>query len=624
MIANDPSAAADYRSLEKRTRKIFALPLLEFGRTLGDIALFTGTRRQLAATPLDFLPDADDFSPKGAGPSGTFTVAGLGFEVKGQVPLARARAGLCRIQALGLVFMVSGDLAFAERARQELRAMCRLARFSWSTSFLARATFMQAVALGYDWFHDELSEDDRRIIRRVLLKHGIEAALGEFDKTPQENWITKPNNWNIVCNASIAMAALALADKEPDPRVLRAFDEAIASVRQGFSHFAPEGSWKQEGPGYWHLAVEHAVYLLDSLDTALGTDLGLAEMPGFADTGLYRLYMGGTSSKLFNYGDSEESRRGLWWMHWLGHRFRRPIYVAMARDRSPTGAAAEEIHPMDLLWGRTEQVPPKIIAPLGKVFAEAAALRGPWEDPSATYLGLKGGATFDGRYHSHLDLGSFVLDALGQRWAIDIGPPKSYSECYLAPPERYQFYRASTFGHNTLVVNGGNQRCPATARFGRLRLSADLAAISLDMTSAYSECRSLVRTVGVADGRHVTIVDDISPRSELDSVVWQMHTTAEISLAGNHAVLTLKDEAGSVYHLFAWMTAPLDALFTVETAEQPPPIPATGRDCTGPDPAPNVRKLVARFRGIAKPTRLAVVLSPDSRLPSPLHLPPRR
>jgi hypothetical protein len=36
----------------------------------------------------------------------------------------------------------------------------------------------------------------------------------------------------------------------------------------------PDGGWA-EGPGYWHYATQYAIYLLDSLSTALDTDLGL-------------------------------------------------------------------------------------------------------------------------------------------------------------------------------------------------------------------------------------------------------------------------------------------------------------------------------------------------------------
>ena len=46
---------------------------------------------------------------------------------------------------------------------------------------------------------------------------------------------------------------------------------------------------------------------------------------------------------------------------------------------------------------------------------DVAFLRSAWNDPNAIFAGFKGG---DNRAnHSHLDLGSFVLDAAGQRWA---------------------------------------------------------------------------------------------------------------------------------------------------------------------------------------------------------------
>ena len=46
-------------------------------------------------------------------------------------------------------------------------------------------------------------------------------------------------------------------------------------------------------------------------------------------------------------------------------------------------------------------------------------MRSDWLDPSAMFVGIKAGTNRVN--HSHLDLGTFVLDALGQRWAVDLG-----------------------------------------------------------------------------------------------------------------------------------------------------------------------------------------------------------
>ena len=45
--------------------------------------------------------------------------------------------------------------------------------------------------------------------------------------------------------------------------------------------------------------------------------------------------------------------------------------------------------------------------------------RSSWADPDATFVGLKGGSP--SANHGQMDTGSFVLDAGGVRWAVDLG-----------------------------------------------------------------------------------------------------------------------------------------------------------------------------------------------------------
>jgi hypothetical protein len=48
-------------------------------------------------------------------------------------------------------------------------------------------------------------------------------------------------------------------------------------------------------------------------------------------------------------------------------------------------------------------------------FVETSMMRSDWLDPNASFVGFKAGD--NAANHSHLDIGSFVYDALGIRWA---------------------------------------------------------------------------------------------------------------------------------------------------------------------------------------------------------------
>ena len=76
------------------------------------------------------------------------------------------------------------------------------------------------------------------------------------------------------------------------------------------------------------------------------------------------------------------------------------------------------------------------------------------------FVGFKGG---DNKVnHSHLDLGTFVLDALGQAWALDLGSDDYNLPGYFGK-QRWNYYRLRTEGHNTLTIEGENQNPEARA-----------------------------------------------------------------------------------------------------------------------------------------------------------------
>ena len=127
-----------------------------------------------------------------------------------------------------------------------------------------------------------------------------------------------------------------------------------------------------------------------------------------------------------------------------------------------TSALRPRPSPLDLLWYDRAGTSPKAAGwPLDKYYrgAEVALLRSEWDNPQALFVGFKAGD--NKANHSHLDLGSFVFDAAGVRWATDLGAdnynlPGYFSSLpgYSTGP-RWNYYRLRAEGHNTLVINPG-------------------------------------------------------------------------------------------------------------------------------------------------------------------------
>jgi hypothetical protein len=510
--------------------------------------------------------------------------------------LAQSRQALDRISILALLYHLEGNRRFAERARQELLAASVFQ--DWNPShFLDVAEMAHAVALGYDWLYDVLSGPERTAVRRALITHALKPALERY--RGQKEWVTATHNWNLVCNAGMVLVALAIADEE---RELAAFvlGRALESVKGGVGGFAPDGGWV-EGPEYWHYGSRYLVYLLDALETALGTDFGLSRAPGLGETALFRLHFVGPTGLRFNFADAAEREEAAPHLFWLARRFDRPLYAWIERQITVRPQA------LDLLWFDPRGKGPRADGtPTDMVFKgiHAAFFRSAWEEPNAIFVAMKGG---DNRAnHSHLDLGTFVMDADGVRWAMDLGPDDYDLPGYFSRQSRYAYYRLKTEGHNTLVLGDQNQNPAARAPILGSSSTRDHAFAVIDLSEGYAgRAEKVWRGLALHGRQHVLVQDEIEAVKPV-SVKWGMHTRAEVQLDGRRAIL--RDGGAS---LMARIVEPTGASFEVAPATPPSP----------QNPNTGVRKLIVRLPGPVTRARIVVLLSPLRAPGLPAFLP---
>jgi hypothetical protein len=521
-----------------------------------------------------------------------------------------ARLFCLRVQTLSFMWLLTKDRRYCDRAKTELLAVCAFPDWT-DDKFLTTAETAFGAAIGFDWLYDSLADHERLQIAQAIAEKAIQPGLSEFEAQQPPVWATRAINWYLVCNGALMIAALAIA--EFDTRAARLFSLCRGSISTGFNEYGPDGGWV-EGPGYWHYATQYAIYLLDSLSTALDTDLGLDASPGLARTGLFRLHAAGPSGKLFNFADGEEDHSGGYWLFWLAKRYRHPVEAGIE-------LRGRKVHPMDLLWFDADGRDPSDMATAHRFrAADVVMLRGNWTDPNTTYLGTRAGAN-DACEHGHYDLGSFVLDANGVRWAVDLGPDDYELPDYFKPEMRCRYYRTSTIGHNTIIINGECQPPTARAVITRERFAEDISFVVIDLSRAYPHAVSALRGFALIARRHVLIVDEIVPNGCLSSVDWQMHTRAGVELGRETATLTLPAEGdGTERHRFylRMIDRDLANLSFRSAAPLEPP---------GQNPNAGVAKLVFHLAQVWQPLRLAVLLSPDpsayatSGLPSPLQGP---
>jgi hypothetical protein len=207
---------------------------------------------------------------------------------------------------------------------------------------------------------------------------------------------------------------------------------------------------------------------------------------------------------------------------------------------------------------------------------QTAFLRSSWDDPNAVFVGVKGGD--NKANHGHLDLGSFVLDGGGVRWALDLGPDDYNLPAYFGA-QRWRYYRLRTESHNTVMIDDENQDPRAEASISARLFSPDLSWVEVDLTRAYHRLKLFRRKVGIAQGQQVFIQDVLASEQPVDAL-WGMLTDAEATLDGQTAELQK-----SGWTLSAEILSPRHAVFDIVPAAAPPPQALN----------PGVKKLVVRL-----------------------------
>lgn len=523
------------------------------------------------------------------------------FLIVGPRMLARAQQVLSRVSTLALAYRLTKEDKYLERTKKELFAAAAFPH--WNPShFLDTAELCNAFAIAYDWLFSDWQESDRLAIRNTLLEKGLKAGLVAYQEKAW--WMSAASNWNLVCNGGLTIAALALMEEEP-AITQSILDTAIANLPLSLASFQPDGAW-EAGPDYWAYTNRYAAFTIEALYTALGKDLGLSKAIGLDLTGLFALHCTAPSGDSFNFADATSANRSTASLFWLGQRFSLPACInenhrRLQRqvDRAPAPDAFE------LVWYQPKSEVPEPL-PTGAYFrrVEIVMLRSSWNDLQALFVGFKGG--FNQANHGHLDLGSFVMEVSGERWASELGLDDYDLPGYFDRVEggkRWNYFCSNNHSHNTLIFNGDLQRVDAKAPIVRSDLSNCGGFAIADLTTAALPHVSLWhRGIKMLDDKAVLIQDEIEWSTDVRNVRWQMLTDAEIQISGSDATLTKNGKM-----LRAKILSPSGAVFVRESAEREPP----ERTNIG------LSQLVVQHQESGTSTRICILLSAEGEHRTP-------
>ncbi|MBN9347923.1 MAG: heparinase II/III family protein [Devosia sp.] len=417
----------------------------------------------------------------------------VGRDLIGRMLLMISRQALERISVLAMVAGVSGDDRYGARAIAEMLAICRFS--DWNPShFLDTAELCLAVSIGYDWLHHQLSPVEREEIGGAIATKGIAPSL---DTTARHNWwLTTEENWAQVCHGGLGAAAIALADRNPAQAEFL-LTRALQAIPAVAASYAPDGAYP-EGPMYWSYGTGYHVVLAAALECLTGSAQGLDAFPGFAESAAYINAVTAPSGEYFNYADCAAQRRIQAQLFWMARRWDRPDWLAhdlmtLERDLAEYRAdpAAQywyyDIVALALLWRTPTRS--ETAAPARCWSADGKMPVAIYRWGADKFLGIKGGAV--GLSHSHMDVGSFVYESQGVRWAVDLGM-QDYASLEEAGvdlwnereqgSERWTIFRIGPDSHNILRFGDRPQRLLQHAA-----IKADASQCLVDLSAVYSD-----------------------------------------------------------------------------------------------------------------------------------------
>ncbi|OYW76245.1 MAG: hypothetical protein B7Z37_09715 [Verrucomicrobia bacterium 12-59-8] len=564
-------------------------------------------------------------------------LARINGDTGGEGPKAMYRMGL-----LGALHYGDGDLKWHERGVRELIALTDKVSFrDWHPDLMDNVTDMvAATALGYDWFRTGLNTEQAAVVRTYLAEKGIAALIAHLDgeeipesakgqsggqtgtkskvpaKAPAKPQAKPdvgkllPDSKQMAAASALLLSAICLVDEEPSI-AKKAADAAAKVFGKGIVRFAPGGVWP-EGLQAGEAVMDYVAMVSESLKAAANRDLGISLLEGIPQFNTARMHMMGPSGQTFNFGDT----KGLvstrpWVATWLCGIAGNPgIRAVAATAKQPVTAAyfgqvGNFIYYNPHAAGDGTADSMDYAQPGGFV----ATSRSGWEKTDY-FIAVKGGENEDTT--AQLDIGSFVLEAGGERWGIELGAEMDKAPGFEVKPgadrtKRLALYLENTLGQNTLVIDGNQQELDAQAAVLLGASTPEHGLAVVDMTKAYSKpAKDVHRGVMVVRGTkpYIVLQDDLLMKNT-GSITWSMHTKAEISASGTTAKLT---QGGKT--LVATIVSPASASFS--SGEPPEAASEQARDLV----KEKVHVLKALVDGAKGPQSLCITFAIDE---APAH-----
>ena len=453
--------------------------------------------------------------------------------------LDKSRECLRRMFILSYSYRMTHEVKYLKKAEAELVTISNFT--DWNPShFLDVAEMTMGVSIGYDWLYNDLSQSSRNLIKLAILKKGLEQSLN----SKYNSWLRVTHNWNQVCNAGMTYGALAIFEDQP-ALSKQIIDRAIESIKLPMGDYNPDGVYP-EGYGYWGYGTSFNVMFLSAVEKAFGTDFGLTENSSILKTAAFLENMTSNSDRCFNYSDCGSGSGLNPAMFWLAKRANNPSLLYNEKkylDREKK-TSKDRLLPAIMIWANGidfNNIPaPTQLMWAGRGRNTIALMRSSWTDPDAIYVAAKGGSPSIN--HAHMDIGSFVMDANGERWAMDFGS-QDYESLESQKvdlwnmkqnSQRWEVLRYNNFYHNTLAFDNELQKVEGFAPLTSFSTDPTFLSAIFDISKVYSgSVNASKRGIAIVDKKYVMVRDEVESADKATTMRWTMVTPAHVKVNGD-------------------------------------------------------------------------------------------
>ena len=365
---------------------------------------------------------------------------------------------------------MTGEERYLAKAEATINEVSSFPDWNQSEHYLDVAEMAFGVAIGLDWLDQELQQSTKDKAKHALKAYAFDTCMTDDGDIFRRSM----SNWNQVCTAGLISAAIACYEDDPSA-MAEVIDVLVENNKtHGMTIYNTDGNYS-EGYTYWAYGTTYQVITMAALENIFGHDGGLKEsVSGFAKTGMWIMFMEGPSGECFNFSDSNAPvypRLPLWYMSSF-YKDASLLYKELSKiDNGSYGKSFDERRflPLVLVFADASLLKRNIYPPVQKVWFggetvethPTVLIHTNMSDTSKDYFfAMKGGRASTS--HSHMDGGSFVFDAHGMRWAMDLGLQK-YSDLeeygidlwnFGKNSTRWNVFRLNNLSHNVITVNG--------------------------------------------------------------------------------------------------------------------------------------------------------------------------